>query len=383
MMHTPSPYLLVSGDFVETGGMDRANLALARFLAGRGDDVHLVTHRVCTSMQNKAHIIVHRVKKPLRSYFLAAPLLDSTGRRYATGIPVPPARTLVNGGNCMAPAVNWVHYVHRAYESEVRGNPVRRAKTWAFERYARRTERLAWARATAIIANSERTRQHLMEYFGIPSERIHRVYYGIDPERFCPPEPGQRAAQRTKLGWSQASPVVAFVGALGDRRKGFDTVFAAWSRLCANKSWDANLAVIGSGAELAEWRRRAVAQRMGSRIHLLGFRGDVPEVLGACDALVAPTRYEAFGLGVQEALAMGLPAFVSASAGVSELYPASLRNLLLPDPDDVDDLVDRLRDWRSRSAEYRDRSTQFSASLRRWTWDSMSAQIAGIMEQVA
>jgi len=373
----------VSGDFVETGGMDRANLALARFLAGRGDDVHLVTHRVCTSMQNRAHVIVHHVKKPLSSYFLAAPLLDSTGRRCAIGIPVTPARTLVNGGNCLAPAVNWVHYVHRAYENQIRGNPLRRAKTWAFETYARRTERLAWTKAPAIIANSERTREHLMEYFRIPSERIHRVYYGIDPERFRPPEPQKRTAQRVKLGWFQASPVVAFVGALGDRRKGFDTVFEAWTKLCGSKSWDANLAVIGSGAELEGWKRRAVVEKMGDRIHLLGFRRDVPEILAACDALVAPTRYEAFGLGVQEALSMGLPAFVSASAGVSELYPAALRNLLLPDPDDVDDLVDRLRDWRSRSAEYRDKSIEFSHSLRRWTWDSMAAQIAGVMERVA
>ena len=30
-------FALISGDFVKTGGMDRANYALAAYLAGRGD----------------------------------------------------------------------------------------------------------------------------------------------------------------------------------------------------------------------------------------------------------------------------------------------------------------------------------------------------------
>jgi glycosyltransferase involved in cell wall biosynthesis len=378
-----APYLLVAGDFVETGGMDRANLALACFLADRGKPVHLVTHRVSASVGSHANIVVHRVKKPLQSYFLAGPLLDSAGRRCAARIPVSPLRTLVNGGNCLAPGVNWVHYVHCAYDSPIRGDLLRRAKSWAFRTNARRKERLAFSRARAIIANSERTREHLTDFLGIPSERIHRVYYGIDPERFRPPSPAQRKAQRIRLGWSETQPVVAFVGALGDRRKGFDTVFEAWSKLCADVSWDVNLAVIGSGAEMAAWKNRAAAKNLTSHIFFMGFRRDVPDILAACDALVAPTRYEAFGLGVQEAMCIGLPVFVSALAGVSELFPAPLQHLLLPDPDNVDDLIDRLRDWHLRGEQYRQRFVQFSDSLRTWTWDAMAQQIAGLMEQLA
>ena len=36
------PFLLVSNDFVTTGGMDRANHALAMYLARKGHPVHLV-----------------------------------------------------------------------------------------------------------------------------------------------------------------------------------------------------------------------------------------------------------------------------------------------------------------------------------------------------
>ena len=40
------PYLIVTGDFVKTGGMDRANYALARYVAERGAETHLVAYRV-------------------------------------------------------------------------------------------------------------------------------------------------------------------------------------------------------------------------------------------------------------------------------------------------------------------------------------------------
>ena len=45
-----APYVIVTGDFVPTGGMDMANLALASYLAERGVELHLVAHRVDTGL---------------------------------------------------------------------------------------------------------------------------------------------------------------------------------------------------------------------------------------------------------------------------------------------------------------------------------------------
>ena len=94
--------------------------------------------------------------------------------------------------------------------------------------------------------------------------------------------------------------------------------------------------VVGAGASLG--RLKDEARDLGGSIEFLGFRRDVPDLLRACDALVSPTRYEAYGLNVHEALCCGLPALVSRSAGVAERYPAGLADLLIPDPDDPADL---------------------------------------------
>ena len=120
---------------------------------------------------------------------------------------------------------------------------------------------------------------------------------------------------------------------------------------------------------------------MAARVKFLGFRQDVPALLAACDALVHPARYEAYGLSVQEALCRGLPALVSAAAGVAERYPAELHGLLIPDPDDAADLACRLQTWRRDRERIRAQVARLSESLRSHTWDQMAAQIVHLTER--
>lgn len=378
-----SLYLIVTGDFVTTGGMDRANHALASYLARRGDEVHLVAHRVGEDLLAFPNVTFHRAPKPAGAYLLGAPLLDRVGRYWAKRISALGGRVIVNGGNCRWADVNWVHYVHSTYSPEVSGAAHRRLKsTWAHHRFVA-AERTALPQARIVIANSKRTASDLTSLVGVLEERVHIVHYGCDPDAFRPATPDERGATRARLGWPTRQPVVAFVGALGDRRKGFDTLFKAWTSLCASSDWDANLAVIGAGAELRAWRGRAIDAGISSRIDFLGFRQDVPEILAACDSLAAPSRYEAYGLGVQEALCCGLPAIVSGSAGIAERYPPELSGLLLRNPDDAVELAHRLQVWRAQADAMREPCALLSAELRRNTWTQAMEQIVAILEGAA
>ena len=286
----------------------------------------------------------------------------------------------MNGGNCQVADANWVHYVHAAYAPTATGSLVRRAKTALSRKLDLKQERRALQMARLVIANSERTRRDLVERVGIDGELIHTVYYGIDSARFQPPSETRRHELRKKFKWPDR-PQVAFVGALGDRRKGFDTLFSAWARLCRESTWDCDLVVIGRGAELTAWQERARISGLEERIRFVGFRNDVPDVLGACDALIAPTRYEAFGLGVQEALCMGLPALVSAHAGVAERYPAELAELLLLDPESTSELQASLRNWRSNSEQLRRQALELSSRLRQRTWSTMAQEIWTLLDR--
>jgi glycosyltransferase involved in cell wall biosynthesis len=375
-------WLIVAGDLTPLGGMDAANHALARYLAPR-DEIHLVTHRAWPDLAAFPNVTVHRVWRPLDRHLLGSPLLSRAGQRVWRRLRSSNARAIVNGGNCRIAGVNWVHYLHAAHPLSAEGSFSRRAKVALTHRRDLSAERAALRVARVVICNSRRTRDDVIERIGVDPARIRVIYYGGDPVRFSLVNGEERVAAKAALSQPAGRPLVGFVGALGDRRKAFDTVFSAWSELCRCREWDADLIVVGQGTELAAWRRRANAAGLGDRIRFAGFRTDVPQILAALDALVHPARYEAYGLSVREALCRGVPAIVSASAGVAEHYPPELAELLIADPNDPAELGAKLVAWRREMERVRSAVVPLSAALRSRTWDAMAEQIAACAREQA
>jgi len=370
-------WLLVAGDFVPHGGMDRANRELARYLAA-DTPVHLVAHRVDPELAAHPNVTVHIVPRPFGKHLLGQPLLAHTGRQWAARLAREGFRVVVNGGNCPWPDVNWVHCVHAAYPTPKSGGAIRRLKQEFVHSRDRRAERRAIRSARLVLCNSRRTANDVVERLGVGAERVRVVYFGCEAQRLTPVTAADRAENRRRLGWGDR-PHVAFIGQLGNRVKGFDTLFAAWERLCREAGWDADLAVIGDGPDRPAWQSRAIARGLVDRVRFLGFRTDVPEILAACDAVVAPSRYDAYGLAVHEALCRGLPAIVSAAAGVSERYPPELHDLILTDPESPAELAERLRHWRANLDSYAARVRPFADELRSRTWADMARDIRDLV----
>ena len=117
-------------------------------------------------------------------------------------------------------------------------------------------------------------------------------------------------------------------------------------------------------------------------VHFIGFSSDVAGVLAACDALISPTRYEAYGLAAHEALCSGLATFVTSTAGVAERIPPELKDFLIPDPRDARDIARRLREWWSARDRYVEAQLALAQVLRRRSWDDMAAEVLTVIESV-
>jgi glycosyltransferase involved in cell wall biosynthesis len=223
------------------------------------------------------------------------------------------------------------------------------ATSWTHRRYVVE-ERTALRRARLVICNSRRTVEDVIEHAGVCRARAQVVYYGTDPDMFGSVDPEERDEWRSRLGLDWRRPAAVFAGALGDRRKNFDTLFAAWRQLCTRRDWDVDLLVAGTGAELPAWKARAARELPPGRIRFLGYRTDFRSVLAASDVVIHPARYEPYGLVVHEALCRGIPAIVAA------------------------EIVRRMLGWRS-DGEIAGRVGAFGARLRSRTWDAMAREL--------
>jgi len=370
-------WVLATGDFTTWGGMDRANHALASYLARSGREVHLVAHRVAADLASAPGVHVHRVMRPAGAHLIGAPRLAREASRQVrrTG-----GAALMNGGNGAIGVPTWIHYLHAAYEPRVASSWRTRLSASAGRWYYLRRERAALAAAPLVICNSERTADDVRRHYQVPDSRLRVVYYGSDAAAFKAPSAAERVEARRALGVTNGRMVAAFIGALGDRRKGFDVVFDAWRALSATPGWDVDLVVAGEGAEADAWRARAAQAGLNGRMRFLGFRRDVPALLAAADVLVHPARYEAYGLGVHEAVCRGVPSIVTDTAGVAERFPPALGSLIMSSPPRAEALATSLRAWRASAETWRARVAPVGAALRARSWDDMAAEIVAAVE---
>jgi glycosyltransferase involved in cell wall biosynthesis len=377
------PWVLVAGGFHRNGGMDKANLALAQYLVEQGSPVYLVCHSVDPELAQHPLITVNLVSRPAGSFFLGRPLLDICGRRIARKVTscCPRARVVINGNNCLWPGINWVHYVHHAWKPKQQEGPFWfRVKEALSSWLARKREGSAARVARVFITNSNRTSRDVIN-LGVEPERVRTVYLGAESDWGLVTRE-EKAASKKCLKIPEERPVAVFIGSLGfDHRKGFDILFKAWKKLCANPDWDVDLLVAGSGNALPMWREELSRIGLSHRIRVIGFTDRVQDLLAAADLLVSPVRYEAYGLNVQEAICRGVPAIVSAEAGVAERYGPALAPLLLPDPEDVADLVGKLLRWRSERELWSARFEQLAEELRGYSWRDMARRLVSIASE--
>jgi glycosyltransferase involved in cell wall biosynthesis len=380
--HSKAPWVLVSAGFHEQGGQAKAVAALADYLLERGTPVHLVAHDIDERFLGRPGCTVHRVARPRRSDFLGVLGLRRSGRALARRLARehPGTRVVANGGSCHWADVNWVHYLHSAWIAPLSAMPLRcRVKELLAGAVFRRQEQRALRAARLIIANSERTRSEVIRHVGVEPGRVHTVYYG--GESWRPATTAERAAARLWLSQPECRPLAVFIGGFGhDERKGFDSLWRAWRELCQDPSWDADLIAAGGGARAAAWQGRVARDGLGERVRFLGFTARVHDVLAAADLLVSPTRYEPYGLNVQEAICRGVPALVSACAGATEPYPPDLDEMVLPNPDDWQDLAARLKRWRAAVPTWRRRCAPLGETLRRHGWPDMAARLVALAE---
>ncbi len=183
--------------------------------------------------------------------------------------------------------------------------------------------------ASAITGCSDFSRRGLAEVDGFSAERIELIPNGVELGRYGEP-PG--AGLRARLGLPEEKILVACVARFHPV-KDHATLLRAFGRVAGERE-DVELVLAGDGELRDELRAQAAALGVEDRVHWLGVRRDVPELLRGVDIFCMTSVSEAASLTVLEAMASRLPVVVTAVGGNPELVRDEVDGRLVPRGDD-------------------------------------------------
>jgi glycosyltransferase involved in cell wall biosynthesis len=169
---------------------------------------------------------------------------------------------------------------------------------------------------------------------GVPEARIRVIPSAVDPAALAPRR--ARDEIRRELGAPPEAVCVLALAALV-RRKGLDVLLDALARPALSGT-SFHLWIAGDGPERRALEARARAPDVAARVRFLGPREDKADLLGACDALVLPSRREGLGVAALEAMACGRTVVASRVGGLADAVVHERTGLLVP-PEDPDALA--------------------------------------------
>jgi glycosyltransferase involved in cell wall biosynthesis len=265
------------------------------------------------------------------------------------------------------PLVLHVHSIERDRSGGGHGNP-----------WVREIEETSMLMADHIYAVSQRTKQMIVDDYGIPASKIDVAHNSIDPSVFeeLSPENDYRYLYDLKQdGWR----VVVNVGRL-TIQKGLPHLLEA-ARLVVQKEPKTLFLFVGDGEQRDELIEMAVDKRIGKNVIFAGFQRGKRwrDAYSIADIFVMPSVSEPFGLTPVEAAAYGTPSIVSWQSGVSEIF----KNCLKVDYWDTELMADKLVGALRSQAFLDELGNNSRREISNYNWGGTAAKIMSKYESFA
>ncbi len=229
--------------------------------------------------------------------------------------------------------------------------------------------------ASHILADSEATRDDIVQFCDVPAEKISVVYPAFDAQAFQPVrDETQLAAMRARLRIGR--DYLLAIGTIHPR-KNYARLIQAFSKLSIDAC---QLIIVGKRG----WLHKPIfdlVEQLGlqTRVHFLDYvpASDLPALISGARLLAFPSLHEGFGLPVLEANACGTPVVCSMTSSLPE---AASDAALLIDPFDVDALagaMQRLLDDERVRAKLIGKGFE---NLQRFSWQASASRVLQVLQ---
>jgi glycosyltransferase involved in cell wall biosynthesis len=204
-----------------------------------------------------------------------------------------------------------LHTVHNLAEREI-------------EPRARWIHRYAFHNGVVPVAVAEEVARSVQRLYGI--QRCRVISNGIPTEYYARPQT-PRNEWRAREGFRDDDVLFLCVARFAPQ-KNHALLLKAFAEGPAPDP-TAHLILVGEGMLKEQLQDQAKNLGLARRVHFLGLRTDIPDVLGATDVFVLSSDYEGNPLSVMEAMASGLPIVSTAAGGVPDLIENKKEGLVV------------------------------------------------------
>jgi glycosyltransferase involved in cell wall biosynthesis len=186
-----------------------------------------------------------------------------------------------------------------------------------------RMERWLMRGTDAVVASAASVKDYYVTQVGADPAQIEVIYNAVDWAQLRATE--GRDEFRVSIGVPRDVPVAGIIARLTEQ-KAHRVLFEAMAR---PELSPLHLIVVGDGDLRDDLRSRAESLGIASRVHFLGARRDLGNILGAIDIFAMPSYWEGLPLSMVLAMGAALPVVASRVAGIPEVVNDGTTGLLV------------------------------------------------------
>jgi len=191
-----------------------------------------------------------------------------------------------------------------------------------------KAERWLMGHTDRVVVSAESVRDFYVEQVGADRDRIDVVYNAVDWAQLQ--ATASRDEVRAGFGVPLDRPLAGIIARLTEQ-KAHAHLFAA---MATTKGLEQlHLLVVGDGHLRDQLHTQAADLGLKDRIHFLGARRDLGNILSAIDLFVMPSLWEGLPLSMVLAMGAGLPVVATRVAGIPEVVHDGDTGLLVPPAD--------------------------------------------------
>jgi glycosyltransferase involved in cell wall biosynthesis len=235
------------------------------------------------------------------------------------------------------------------------------------------------SKADAIIAVSEITREHVLEFLPIPAERVHTVYSGVNDGFRHTTSAEARSSLRQRYDLPQR--FFLYSGAIYPP-KNFTRLVQAYAKV--GPAAGISLVIAGGENRFLSEHELKVPDQLGlsASVKWLGWVDPelLPTLYQMAEALLLPSLFESYGLPIAEAMASGCPVLTADRYGTKEIAGDAA---LLVNPESVEAIASGMQRL-ANEPELRSRLIAAGTErVRPLTWARCAEQTLQVLENIA